>query len=51
MDEIRKRIVEFAEAHGDEYKDIALKIHGKPEVSNYEFFASGILSDKLKEIL
>lgn len=49
MDEIRKRIVEFAEAHGDEYKDIALKIHGKPEVSNYEFFASGILSDKLKE--
>ncbi len=49
MDEIRKRIVEFAEAHGDEYKEIALKIHGKPEVSNYEFFASGILSDKLKE--
>ena len=49
MDEIRKHIVEFTEAHGDEYKEIALKIHGKPEVSNYEFFASGILSDKLKE--
>ena len=49
MDEIRKRIVEFADRHGDEYKEIALKIHEKPEVSNYEFFASEILSKKLAD--
>lgn len=49
MDEIRKRIIEFADRHGDEYKEIALKIHEKPEVSNYEFFASEILSKKLAD--
>lgn len=32
----------------DDYKDIALQIHDKPEVSNYEFFACEILSEKLK---
>ncbi|NLY45669.1 MAG: M20 family metallopeptidase [Tissierella sp.] len=31
------------------YKDIALSIHEKPEVSNYEFFASKILSEQLSE--
>lgn len=31
------------------YQDIALQIHNKPEVSNYEFFASETLSTKLKE--
>ncbi|WBW49914.1 M20 family metallopeptidase [Peptoniphilus equinus] len=30
------------------YKDIALQIHGKPEVSNYEFFACETLSQQLK---
>lgn len=32
-----------------EYQQIALKIHDKPEVSNYEFFACETLSNKLKE--
>lgn len=31
------------------YKDIALQIHDNPEVSNYEFFASKILSHQLTE--
>lgn len=31
-----------------DYQKIALEIHARPEVSNYEFFASEILSDKLK---
>ena len=30
------------------YQNMALEIHARPEVSNYEFFASEILSDKLK---
>lgn len=31
------------------YKDIALRIHENPEVSNYEFFASKTLSNRLAE--
>lgn len=31
------------------YQDIALQIHAKPEVSNYEFFASETLSEQLKQ--
>ncbi len=31
------------------YQDLALQIHGKPEVSNYEFFASETLSEQLKK--
>ncbi len=33
----------------DVYKNIALEIHDKPEVSNYEFFACEVLSKRLKE--
>lgn len=32
-----------------DYQKMALEIHARPEVSNYEFFASELLSDKLKE--
>ncbi len=32
-----------------DYQKMALEIHQRPEVSNYEFFASEILSDKLTE--
>ena len=31
------------------YQDLALQIHAKPEVSNYEFFASETLSEQLKQ--
>ena len=33
----------------DAYKQIALDIYGKPEVSNYEFFACQRLADQLKQ--
>ncbi len=32
-----------------DYQKMAVEIHARPEVSNYEFFASELLSDKLKE--
>lgn len=50
MSTLRDRILEYADEHAKTYQDIALAIHDKPEVSNYEFFASEILSDQLKSI-
>lgn len=44
-----KRIDKVVDEKFNDYKEIALKIHQKPEVSNYEFFASEILADKLRE--
>lgn len=44
----RQIIADFVEAHGDVYKQIALDIHGRPEVSNYEFFACERLSKQLE---
>ena len=49
MTEIKDRIAEFVENNGKAYQDISLAIHAKPEVSNYEFFASETLSKKLAE--
>lgn len=43
-----EKIDRAVESRIDDYKDIALQIHDKPEVSNYEFFACEILSEKLK---
>ena len=50
MSTLRDRILEYADEHAKTYQDIALAIHDKPEVSNYEFFASETLSDQLKSI-
>ena len=47
MDELQKKIVDYVEANGKTYQQIALEIHEKPEVSNYEFFACKRLSDQL----
>lgn len=44
-----QRICEYADAHLAEYQDIALQIHAHPEVSNYEFFACKLLSEKLQQ--
>ncbi len=49
MNDIRKQIVEFVDANLKTYQDITHQIHAKPEVSNYEFFASEILSGQLKK--
>ena len=48
MDELQQKIVDYVEANGKTYQQIALEIHEKPEVSNYEFFASKRLADQIK---
>lgn len=42
-----ERIVKKVEKEGKLFQDLALAIHKKPEVSNYEFFASEELSKTL----
>ncbi|MGP1568622.1 MAG: M20 family metallopeptidase [Peptoanaerobacter stomatis] len=44
----KEKISKFIDEHIDEYKQIAIKIHDKPEVSNYEFEACKLLSEKLR---
>lgn len=48
MSDLGKKIETFAEEHAETYQKIALAIHNKPEVSDFEFFASQTLSDQLK---
>src|SRR5699024_712897 len=48
MAKIRELIERVIEEKIERYKEIALQIHDKPEVSNYEFFASETLSEQLK---
>ena len=44
----RESILAYAESRYPAYREIALQIHGKPETSNHEYFASGLLSEALK---
>ena len=44
----RETIIACADEKFPVYRQIALDIHAKPEVSNYEFFACQRLSDQLK---
>lgn len=46
--EYRELIERKVEEKIEEYKKIALEIHGKPEVSNHEFFACETLSKQLE---
>ena len=48
MTDFKEKTAAFVEEHGKVYQDIALAIHAKPEVSNYEFFASETLTNQLK---
>ncbi len=50
MGDFREQILQYADDNAKTYQDIALAIHAKPEVSNYEFFASKTISDQLREI-
>lgn len=50
MDQLRKEIIAYIDENGKTYQQIALDIHEKPEVSNYEFFASKRLSEQLKAL-
>lgn len=45
----KRRISAYVDEVLPEYQKISLAIHDKPEVSNYEFFASQTLSDRLKQ--
>ncbi|KAB7788542.1 M20 family metallopeptidase [Bifidobacterium cebidarum] len=45
----KQRISDYADASLADYQRISLAIHDKPEYSNYEFFASETLSNKLRE--
>lgn len=47
--EYKQAIEETVEGKVKTYQDIALQIHAKPEVSNYEFFASETLSNQLEK--
>jgi amidohydrolase len=47
MASIRDLIDKAVEDKVEIYKEIAIQIHDKPEISNYEFFASKILSEQL----
>ena len=49
MTDYKQLTAAFTEEHGRTYQDIALAIHAKPEVSNYEFFASETLSEQLRK--
>ena len=49
MDELQKKIVDYVEANGKTYQQIALEIHEKPEVSNYEFSLPSVLQIRLRE--
>ena len=45
----RESILAYAESRYPAYREIALQIHAKPETSNHEYFACGLLSEALKE--
>lgn len=49
MTDLKKKIEEFADTHAKTYQDISLAIHAKPEVSDFEFFASKTLSEQLRK--
>lgn len=49
MNSIEEKIIRISDQKAGIYQQIAKEIHEKPEVSNYEFFASERLSSQLKD--
>lgn len=49
MPELKNQISQFIDANAKIYQDISLAIHAKPEVSDFEYFASQTLSEQLKK--
>lgn len=45
----RDTILSYADRQEETYRQIALDIHARPEVSNYEFYACQRLSEQLKQ--
>lgn len=49
MSELKNQISQFLDTNAKIYQDISLAIHAKPEVSDFEYFASQTLSEQLKK--
>ena len=49
MSELKDQISQFIDTNVKNYQDISLAIHAKPEVSDFEYFASQALSEQLKK--
>ena len=49
MSELKNQISQFIDTNAKNYQDISLAIHAKPEVSDFEYFASQTLSEQLKK--
>lgn len=49
MSELKNQISQFIDTNAKIYQDISLAIHAKPEVSDFEYFASETLSEQLKK--
>ena len=49
MSELKNQIYQFIDTNAKIYQDISLAIHAKPEVSDFEYFASQTLSEQLKK--
>lgn len=49
MSELKNQISQFIDTNAKIYQDISLTIHAKPEVSDFEYFASQTLSEQLKK--
>lgn len=50
MTDLKKTLAAYIDENLPVYKEMALQIHAKPEVSNYEFFACETLSNHLKSL-
>ena len=49
MSELKNQISQYIDTNAKVYQDISLAIHAKPEVSDFEYFASQALSEQLKK--
>ena len=49
MSELKNQISQFIDTNAKIYQDISLAIHAKPEISDFEYFASQTLSEQLKK--
>lgn len=46
---LKNRLIEYADKQYPVYRQIALDIHARPETSNHEYFACGLLSEQLRQ--
>lgn len=49
MNHKKETLFQYINQHQEEYKTIAKEIFARPETSNHEYFASGLLADQLEK--